>query len=309
MNKIYTFLLLLFPILSVSDYSLIDNKPNCYFNLGPMYCPSPNQNQKWSDIYMSYNERIHMTLVNAMRTDPNNFAKEYNVTFKCVSKVNKPFLYDTNIHQAALQQTRILLDNCTFQHDTCSKYCSLYKSCAWYDRISKYDSSWSSLGENIAITSSSDPLGVLKQWANSPGHCTNMFADFKFIGIGNKDRYWTQDFITKGINQSYPLTAGAHWLNPKGNFIFLVSFYHETKNPSKIELRYNGVTYPMSIYLQNNSTRHSIYSITLPKIAQNTGCLSYRFNATIINDTWYTLPQNGFYQTSGFGNCSNNWIL
>lgn len=64
----------------------------------------------------------------------------------------------------------------------------------------------------------------------------------------------------------------------------------------------------MSIFLQNNGSRHSVYSLVLPKISQNSSCISYRFNATIPNDKWYTLPQTGIYQTTGFGNCTNNWI-
>ncbi|KAJ2859300.1 hypothetical protein GGH94_006176, partial [Coemansia aciculifera] len=52
---------------------------------------------------------------------------------------------------------------------------------------------WKSLGENVASTAPDIP-SVLMVWANSPGHYANMIGDFKLVGFGQNNRYWTQNF-------------------------------------------------------------------------------------------------------------------
>lgn len=44
------------------------------------------------------------------------------------------------------------------------RYCPLYGGCEWYTRVSKYQTSWTMIGENIAMTYLSlanDPAAAL----------------------------------------------------------------------------------------------------------------------------------------------------
>lgn len=62
------------------------------------------------------------------------------------------------------------------------------------DRIDKYLSNYSCVGENIAYGYKS-PESVVQGWMNSEGHRANILEPkFKYIGIGYDSDYWVQDF-------------------------------------------------------------------------------------------------------------------
>jgi uncharacterized protein YkwD len=53
-------------------------------------------------------------------------------------------------------------------------------------------------GENIYQSSLADAEWAVGAWQASPGHCLNMMdPNFKEMGIGNFNSYWTQVFATK----------------------------------------------------------------------------------------------------------------
>ncbi len=53
-------------------------------------------------------------------------------------------------------------------------------------------------GENIYMNSFADAEFAVEAWKASPGHCLNMMnPDFKEMGIGNYNSYWTQIFASK----------------------------------------------------------------------------------------------------------------
>lgn len=70
-----------------------------------------------------------------------------------------------------------------------------------FERMEQAGYSWRAAGENIAAGSAT-AQGVMDQWMNSPGHCSNiMSGDFVDIGIGYRSEqgstyqhYWVQDF-------------------------------------------------------------------------------------------------------------------
>ncbi len=56
---------------------------------------------------------------------------------------------------------------------------------------------WSSLGENIALGQTTEQL-VMNSWLKSELHCKNiMNKNFKEMGAGRSDNYWTQVFGVK----------------------------------------------------------------------------------------------------------------
>jgi hypothetical protein len=99
-------------------------------------------------------------------------------------------------------------------HAPC-RYCSLYSSCSWTDRVSKYEPSWTGIGENIAMTyetASGDPMAALGMWLGSSGHCSNIFSSrYNHMGTGARGRYWTQVFVTRSAYTSNPFYDGTHY--------------------------------------------------------------------------------------------------
>lgn len=64
-----------------------------------------------------------------------------------------------------------------------------------FERMENAGLSLRQAGENIAV-GQEDPEAVMEAWLESPGHCTNIFGNFKEIGIGYYQGYWVQDFMT-----------------------------------------------------------------------------------------------------------------
>jgi hypothetical protein len=132
---------------SPKGYSLVEDRPKCYFTLGSDYCPAA-PNNVWTNSYMSYLERTSQVLANAARMDPAAYQRIYNGnnagTFRCTTRPLPPLRYSANAQQAAVKQSQMLADpNCPFQHDTCRSYCGLYGgACNWDARISKYEPNW-----------------------------------------------------------------------------------------------------------------------------------------------------------------------
>jgi len=61
-------------------------------------------------------------------------------------------------------------------------------------RITAAGYAWKTYGENIAKGYTTEQA-VVNGWLSSEGHCKNiMGANFKEMGVGRQDNYWTQDF-------------------------------------------------------------------------------------------------------------------
>jgi len=64
-------------------------------------------------------------------------------------------------------------------------------------RITNAGYIWSDCGENIA-NGQLNVVQAMTDWINSEGHCKNiMNKDFKDIGVGHINKYWTQNFGAK----------------------------------------------------------------------------------------------------------------
>ncbi len=67
-------------------------------------------------------------------------------------------------------------------------------------RITNSGYIWKTFGENIFMAQGFNPSEkeVIEAWKNSPTHCENiMNPNFKEMGIGTNENYWTQVFASK----------------------------------------------------------------------------------------------------------------
>lgn len=297
-------------------YNLVDPNPAC-LTMGIQYCPRPSYNESVTNEYMSWYERTHQVLLNAMRMDPVSFAKTFTnntITYACdTTGPRAPLRYSTNAQQAAKQQSYLLnITGCPFSHNTCAPYCVLYNNdCAWYTRVKKYEQNWTTMGENIAI-SRSDPLSPLKQFAQSAGHCANMLGvQYTKIGIGNIGRRWTQVFTatTPSGTIMNPFYDGTHWKGSpfvESDQLYFMTNYYDATPPSILTVIILGknTTTNRTMTLQSGTRQRGTY------VTNYTGapaeCLKYFFQARV-NNTLYRLPEKGFFQTIGTANCSLNY--
>jgi uncharacterized protein YkwD len=61
-------------------------------------------------------------------------------------------------------------------------------------RLTRAGFTWRSVGENVAWNYP-DVEAVIAGWLSSAGHCRNiMNADYRYMGMGEEDLYWTQVF-------------------------------------------------------------------------------------------------------------------
>ena len=64
-------------------------------------------------------------------------------------------------------------------------------------RLSKAGYHWNAFAENVAV-GYPDENDVIQGWIQSPAHCANiMNPNVKEMGVGKKDKYWTQVFGSK----------------------------------------------------------------------------------------------------------------
>lgn len=61
-------------------------------------------------------------------------------------------------------------------------------------RYSARSIQWSGAAENIAWNQPTVSV-VMEAWRNSPGHYANMIGDYTYVGFGQDNLYWTQDFL------------------------------------------------------------------------------------------------------------------
>lgn len=97
--------------------------------------------------------------------------------------------WNQQLAAAAVQHSQDMANNQHFSHTGTD-------GSSGGDRIQQQGYRWQTYGENIAQGYAS-VASVFKGWKDSPGHCRNMMnANFKEMGAGVKNRYWTQDFAT-----------------------------------------------------------------------------------------------------------------
>jgi hypothetical protein len=137
-----------------------------------------------------------------------------------------------------------------------------------------------------------------------------MFSDnFKNIGIGNIERYWTQVFTSlwKEPNNSNPLYDGTHWkgmpLFSQNELHFIVNYYHDIE-PTNITIFLNNKTIRnMTLYTGIKNKGTYVYVL---KNYTSLSCAKYVFQ-TVVNNVLYQLPETGYFLTNGINKCTKNY--
>ena len=102
----------------------------------------------------------------------------------------QPVTWNDNLERAAKEHSDDMNAKNYFDH-TGSDHSSAG------DRISKYNYTWTTYGENIAKGFTTEE-GVIKGWIESTGHCRNiMNGNFKEMGVSRSGSYWTQVFAAR----------------------------------------------------------------------------------------------------------------
>ena len=66
----------------------------------------------------------------------------------------------------------------------------------WHERVKKYYPIYDKFTENVGNGTTS-PQAIMTAWMNSTGHKANILGDYREIGVGYANLYWTQDFTTR----------------------------------------------------------------------------------------------------------------
>lgn len=94
---------------------------------------------------------------------------------------------DANLMKSAQAKSVDMYENNYFAHESPSGESP-------FDLMKKHGVTYRTAGENIA-QGHTTPESVVTAWMNSPGHRDNILnADFTHIGVGEKERHWTQQF-------------------------------------------------------------------------------------------------------------------
>ena len=84
-------------------------------------------------------------------------------------------------------------DHYTYDRDATD---TLVKVCIWTERVKKYYPDYDLFTENVGNGTAS-PQTIMDAWMASTGHKANILGNFREIGVGYANLYWTQDFTTR----------------------------------------------------------------------------------------------------------------
>lgn len=99
-----------------------------------------------------------------------------------------PFEYDLRLRDSARGHSNWMSETGTFEHES-----DLPGKKTFAQRIKSEGYNWNACAENIAEGHENAKI-VFQGWFDSPGHHHNLVEDFTHLGVGRKDKYWTQNF-------------------------------------------------------------------------------------------------------------------
>jgi hypothetical protein len=153
----------------------------------------------------------------------------------------------------------------------------------------------SGIGENVAAGYPDVESVVFQGWMCSSGHRENIMSpEWDELGVGIKNKYYTQDFGTRGIRRPV-MTMGAHDpVAPRTSANFYVDVTSSTP-PTAVSLVLNGATIPMALAWGTN--KQGVYEAQAPT---SSDCHVYWFTA-LVGASLERFPEEGAY---GFGDCA-----
>lgn len=112
---------------------------------------------------------------------------------------NNLYVLDNLQYSSLIHIERIVDEGCPFSHSTCNKYCKIYNSCDFYDRIKyylDYDIEVKKLGEVLMKDNNLDSVNVIRKFINTPSHAKVILdKEFNFFGIAHYDNLFNMNFL------------------------------------------------------------------------------------------------------------------
>lgn len=179
-------------------------------------------------------------LVNAKR------AKVGLPPYKAIAELTDAARY----HSADMAADRYR-DHYTYDRDATD---TLVQVCTWTERVKKYYPSYDQFTENVGNGTSS-PQIIMDAWMASTGHKANILGNFREIGVGYANLYWTQDFTTRYT--VYPLVINREARQTNTTAVSLYAYGSWTE----MRLRNDGGTWGAWQAFQNE------FAWTLPDAA------------------------------------------
>lgn len=179
-------------------------------------------------------------LVNAER------AKVGLPPYKAVAELTDAARY----HSADMAADRYR-DHYTFDRDATD---TLVQVCTWTARVKKYYPTFDQFTENVGNGTSS-PQIIMDAWMASTGHKANILGNFREIGVGYANLYWTQDFTTRYTVYPLIINREARQTNSAAVSLYVYGSWTEMR------LRTDGGTWGDWQAFQNE------FAWTLPNVA------------------------------------------
>lgn len=229
---------------------------------------------------------------NVVRADPEALRGDYPCNFdafEASEKTPKPlYRIDTGLMAAASFHSNDMHDQGYFDHDSID-------GTPWDQRIRRYYTEGTTIGENIAQGYRDPRSAVVEGWMCSSGHRANLLSTaFNELGTGVAGTYYTQDF-GRGDVPPRAMTLGLHLPEePRGSADLAVDFDADA-GPDELFAVVAGVR--VDLQLQHGTELRGVWGAT---VEAGTGCRPYYFVARggSRTETW---PAEGSY---GWGDCA-----
>jgi len=208
-------------------------------------------------VLSTYNDQLISTLINIIRLEPNYYKLNFNSEYNCnLNKVNYPLYISNELNDNSYIQASYLNDlDCPISHNTCDKYCNIYNSCSYIDRVNYYCNSCELINENL-IKGPKDPIKSLNAMLTSYEHCKNIFdSQINIFGVGNNKNIYVQTYAYIYNNFENKIISASYVKN-----ITHITFYSIYNGCNSIYLQYNGTNYTM------NAINKYIYTYSIIKI-------------------------------------------
>lgn len=223
-----------------------------------------------------YNTNTMITLVNLIRLHPDYYKNLFDVNYSCDhdnQRLYYPLYYSTELEEAAETEVIYISDpDCTISHDTCYKYCHIYKSCSHIDRINYFCKECNNIIENL-IVGPRNVIKALNLFLQSEGHCNNKFNSIiNSFGIASKlnPNIYAQTFAynPKLTNSTYNKDILYYTHVIHNNMTLFIAITNTDNNPL---LLYNST----ESYIMNYTYKY-IYTLSLNISSYNINELEYK---------------------------------
>jgi uncharacterized protein (TIGR03382 family) len=248
------------------------------------------------DGHPTWEEHALHFYTNAARVAPDAWTEDYAIggcglaDFQPGERTPKPgLLWSHALGRAARAHTNDMADNQHFAHASSD-------GTAWDARVRRYYDG-STIGENIARGYPSSRSAVLSGWMCSPGHRANIHEGrFQEIGAAARDRYYTQNFGSRGRGFRVVASALALPEHPVTEVTIATDVWVDPATFVEAVAVIDGVRHPLA--LAAGAPARGVYGATLPT---DGGCHTWFVEVTSEDAEPVRYPEHGSY---GWGACA-----